>query len=319
MQENGNQFSDNGKQGSKALQWDDTRVFLAIARSGTLSAAAKILGLGLATVSRRIERLEMALGITLFTRDQGGYKLTDDGLLLVSQAETLEAAGNAFSTAAQGFSDQIVGHVRLATAQGLADGLIIPALPGLLQSHPNLSLEIVPDIKTVNLQRRDADLALRMVRPEKGNLHIRRLGVLGFGLYASADYLHRHPQAGCVTEHETGAFIRWSESQQQLPAAQWMEQNVRGQQSPLTTSTLSSQLSGARAGLGMAILPHFLALNAGLLCVRNNLDCDQPIWLVIHADLAHSRRVRLVADFLCELVEQQAEWLLVGEVTAVKG
>ena len=116
---------------NKKLCWDDTKVFLAIVREGTLSGAAKTLKLGIATTYRRLERMEEVLGYRLFIRDQQGYKLTDEGRILVSQAEILEQAGHAFDAMATGVNAGVSGHVRLATAQGLADHLIIPALPKL--------------------------------------------------------------------------------------------------------------------------------------------------------------------------------------------
>ncbi|MEC5318723.1 LysR family transcriptional regulator [Brenneria populi subsp. brevivirga] len=307
MDKYANQFSEIGNQAHRELHWDDARVFLAVARTGTLSGAAKTLGLGLATASRRLERLEAALGVSLFTRDQGGHRLTDDGTALVARAEALEQAGHAFGAAAQGRTDRVAGHVRLATAQMLADHFIVPALPGLLAPHPNLSVEVVTGVAAVNLHRRDADLAIRMIKPERGNLSIRRLGVMGFGLYAAPDYLRRREAA-----QEADAFIGWTETQQHLPAAQWLESALRGRPCRMLTSTISTQMAAARAGLGLAVLPHWLAREQGLVCVRDDIDCDRPIWLAIHADLAHSRRVRLVADFLSDLVLENAALLQYG-------
>ena len=155
------------------LLWDDARVFLAIARSGTLSGAAHALRMGVATVSRRLDRLEAALGLPLFSRHQQGYRLTDDGEALLERAEALEHAGLAFGEAGQG---QVAGTVRLATAENLANPLIIPSLPTLFAQHPELRVELVTGVQTVNLHRRDADLAVRMVKPDAGHLTLRRLG-----------------------------------------------------------------------------------------------------------------------------------------------
>ncbi|MDO6704625.1 LysR family transcriptional regulator [Photobacterium sp. 1_MG-2023] len=310
MAENRNQFSDNGKPaGSPHLNWDDTRIFLAVAREGTLSSASKVLKLGIATTSRRLERLESALGVRLFTRDQLGYKLTDEGAALMPQAEALELAGYALSDAARGPNDSVMGHVRLATAQGLADHLIIPALPRLIEAHPNLTLEIVTSVSTVNLHRRDADMALRMVRPERGHVSIRRLGELGFGLYASQSYLERRSDPERRSSLEQDDFIGWSETQQHLPAAQWLERTLRGKPCRITTTSMSAQLSAVQSGIGMAVLPHFIAQAKDLVCVQRDLGCDQPIWLAIHADLAHSRRIRAVADFLSQLLTEKRECL----------
>ena len=292
------------------MNWDDAKIFLAIAREGTLSAASKVLKLGIATTSRRLERLEGALGVRLFTRDQLGYKLTDEGSALISQAEALEQAGFAFSNAAHKKNKSVMGHVCLATAQGLADHLIIPALPSLTDVNPNLTLEIVTGVSTVNLHRRDADIALRMVRPESGNVRIRKLGTLGFGLYASESYLQHRPNPDRPNNLEYDNFIGWSEAQQHLNSAQWLERTLRGRSCRLTTTTMSAQFSAVQTGLGLAVLPHFIARKMGLICLLDDIGCDQPIWLAIHSDLAHSRRIRVVADFLTALVSNNQEKLM---------
>lgn len=295
--------------GAKSMNWDDSKVFLAIAREGTLSAASKALKLGIATTSRRLERLEAALGVRLFTRDQLGYKLTDEGHALIPQAEVLEQAGFAFGNAARKKSERVMGHVCLATAQGLADHLIIPALPSLTDTNPNLTIEIVTGVQTVNLHRRDADIALRMVRPERGNVRIRKLGTLGFGLYASEHYLQRRPNPERPSSLEQDDFIGWAETQQHLHSAQWLERTLRGRPCRLTTTTMSAQVSAAQAGIGIAVLPHFIAKKMGLICIQDDIGCDQSIWLVTHSDLAHSRRIRVVADFLTALVSENQERL----------
>ncbi|NOI76024.1 LysR family transcriptional regulator [Vibrio coralliilyticus] len=308
-----NQFSEFGNNKHSRLNWDDARVFLAIARAGTLSGASKTLRIGIATATRRLERLENALELRLFVRDQLGYKLTDEGLSLIPQAEALEQAGYAFGSAAQGTDDGVSGHVRLATAQGLADHLIIPALPNLLSKHDGLNVEVETSVSTVNLHRRDADMAIRMIRPERGNVTIRRLGDLGFGLYGSESYLNRRPRSKQTNPYVNDDFIGWTETQQHLPAAQWIQKTLRGRTCKLTTSSLSAQFSAVHAGLGLSILPHFIAKQQGLICIENEVGCNQPIWLAIHSDLAHSRRIRVVADFLSELIYENQESLEFGK------
>ena len=257
------------------MQWDDARVFLAIARTGTLSGAAAHLGTGLATVSRRIERLEHGLGVPLFSRHQNGYRLTDDGEALIGRAEALESAGNAFSVKADG-RVSVVGRVRLATAENLANPLIIPALPKLLDRHPGLEVEVITDVHTVNLHRRDADLAVRLVKPDRGNVTVRRLGTLGFGLYGSAGYIQsRHTDAD-MAGFDNDRLIGWAETQSHLPAAQWIERMMRGRPCALTTTSLSSQISASLAGLGLAVLPHFVARPAGLVCLADELGMRLP-------------------------------------------
>ena len=283
---------------SGRLRWDDARVFLAIARGGTLSAAAAQLGLGLATVSRQIERLEAALGLTLFSRHQSGYRLTDDGAALLDRAAAMEQAAEAF---AEGSAAQAVvaGRVRLATAETLASGLIIPALPALRRRYPELSLEIATDVQAVNLHRRDADLAIRMVKPERGNVTLRRLGRIGFGLYGAPAYLAARPFAG-VEGHDV---IGWCETRAHLPAAQWAERALRGRPLVLATTTLGAQRVAAKAGLGLAGRVSGKRYHSRMICVQPELGADQEIWLAVHADVARTPRVRAVADFLVALIQ----------------
>jgi DNA-binding transcriptional LysR family regulator len=296
-----NRLSENGKGPDASLRWDDARVFLAVARRGSLSGAATDLGVGLATITRRIERLEHALGVRLFSRHQNGYRLTDDGGALVARAEALEQAGHAFGAGIDGWS-QVAGRVRVATAENLASALIVPSLPALFSRHPGLAIEIVTDIHTVNLHRRDADLAVRMVKPESGNVTIRRLGVLGYGLYGSAGYVEARAQASDAAGFDGDQFIGWVDTFGHLPAAQWIERVLRGRPCALATTSLQAQIAAAQAGIGLAALPHFLARPAGLHCLQRELGIDQAIWLAVHSDLTQSRRVRVVADHLTELL-----------------
>ncbi|MBL8357668.1 MAG: LysR family transcriptional regulator [Delftia acidovorans] len=298
------------------MQWDDARIFLAIARAGSLSGASAALGLGVATVSRRLDRLESALAMPLFSRHHSGYRLTADGQALLAPAEALEQAAQALGDAAQ-TQAQVAGVVRLATAENLANPLIAPSLVHLFARHPGLRVQLVSGVQTLNLHRRDADLAVRMTQPEAGHLTIRRLGTLGFGLYGSAGHVQGRAGgngngsgsgSGSAGTHgsdpfEGDAFIGWDDSHAHLPAARWMARALHGRPCRLETNTLSAQLAAAQAGLGLAVLPHFLARQAGLVCVAQQLGADQPIWLAMHADLAHSRRVRAVADHLIELFE----------------
>lgn len=282
------------------MQWDDARIFLAIARAGSLSGASAALGLGVATVSRRLDRLESALAMPLFSRHQSGYRLTADGQALLAPAEALEQAAQALGDAAQSQA-QVAGVVRLATAENLANPLIAPSLAQLFTRHPGLRVQLVSGVQTLNLHRRDADLAVRMTQPEAGHLTIRRLGTLGFGLYGSQAHVQARPGGAGAAPCEADTFIGWDEDHAHLPAARWLARTLRGRPCRLQANTLSAQLAAAEAGLGLAVLPHFLARRAGLACVAPQLGADQPIWLAVHTDLAHSRRVRAVADHLIEL------------------
>lgn len=286
------------------MNWDDVRIFLAIVRAGTLSGAAEALQMGIATASRRLDRLEATLGISLFSRHQSGYRLTDDGATLLARAEALEQAGQAFSTAAQ-MQGKAAGLVRLATTENLANPLIVPSLTDLFRQHPDLRVEVLSGSQSVNLHRRDADMAVRMVKPEVGNLRIRRLGTVGFGLYGSADYIRTRSDSA---NFEQDSFIGWAETHHHLAVAKSLARLTRGRSCRIETNQLSSQLAAVSAGMGLAVLPHFLARQAGLRCLLTEAGIE-PIWLVMHNDLADSVRVRTVADHLVRLFEEKREFL----------
>lgn len=290
-----------------APNWDDTRIFLAIARTGAVSIAARELGLGVATVSRRIARLEAALDLPLFSRHQTGYRLTHEGEMLLPRALALEDTMRSLLVEAQDSTDA-VGQVRIATAENLANPIIIPALRGLLCRHPALSVDVITDVATVNLDRREADIAIRMVRPDRGNVTLKRVGTLGMGLYASAGYLEERPYRA-NGDMRSNRYIGWSEKQAHISAAQWVSHILQGEKAPITTTTLSAQLSAATSGLGLAVLPHFLALEAGLVVVKSELGINQPIWFAMHSDLTGSHRVRIVADHLLAVMEEHADRL----------
>ena len=303
MAEIGKEVSTIGKKVTDSFVWDDIRAFLAVARTGTLSGAARTVGLGLATVSRRIERLETAVSQPLFLRQQSGYRLTEDGRALVERAEEMEAAALSLTSGLRQGAE-ISGSVRLATAETLATNLILPELAGFRHKHPLLTLEIVTDIATVNLHRREADIALRMVKPERGNVMLQRLGTLGFGLYGAPEYVSARGNAPDSGTFDDDTFISWSDTYANLPAAQWVERMTRGRGVAITTTSVATQLGACASGLGLAVLPHFLARPSGLICLNPDLGIDQPIWLVTQSDLAQSRRIHVVADFLRGLIRQ---------------
>jgi len=293
------------------VDWNDLKYFLEVARGGSLTRAADVLRVSQSTVGRRIAELESRLATRLFARHQTGYFLTDEGRELLGRAEAAEDNMLAFERGASGLAPAVSGIVRLATTENLATDLVIPALPRFVARHPQLRLEIVTTTATVELGRRDADLALRVVRPSQGNLKMRRLGEMTHGVYGHRDYLARHP-ARDGDPLAGRAVVTWDEAHAHLPAARWIAQRAPDAHIVLTASTLRAQIAAVRAGLGLAVLPDFLATDPDFVRVLAPDEVfSDGVWLVMHADLAASNRVRAVADFLAETVAQ-AEAALAG-------
>lgn len=153
-------------------------------------------------------------------------------------------------------------------------------LKGLTDHYPELRVEVLSGVQPVNLHRRDADLAIRMVKPEAGHLTLKRLGTVGFGVYGAADCL---VGADGLSLSEAD-FVGWPETHQHLPAAQWITRTLRGRPCKVEANTLVAQVSAISAGLGLGVLPHFMARASGLQCLQPEIGADQTLWLVMHSD-----------------------------------
>lgn len=285
------------------MDWNDLRFFLAVGRTNSLTKTAATLKVSQSTVSRRIGALESSLRTSLFLHHQTGYFLTDAGQALLSYAEEVESRVGALEHAFAGRDGDAAGTVRLATAETLANHLIIPALPQLQADYPAIRLELITGVNTVSVVRNDADIALRLVRPEQNTLKIRKAGVMASAVYAAESYLRAHP-APPDAPLRGRRFITWDSSFSHLPAARWFDEQVADKTSMLATTSLVTQLSAVHAGLGLAVLPCFIAAQQpGLVEVLPpGQVLSEDLWLVTHADLIASARIKAVAEFLMTLL-----------------
>lgn len=290
------------------LQWDDVRYFLVLARVGSLSGAARQLGVEHSTVARRVESLEQALGLRLFDRLPKGWSLTAEGETLATQAHRLEDEAQAFARTALGVSS-LQGTVRISAPPVLASHFLVPRLAALRAQWQNIELQVVGESRDANLTRGEADLAIRMSRPDAPGLAARALGDMRYGLYAAPSYTERPA--------EQWEFLGYDDSLSQVPQQRWLDLVAAGRRYVLRSNDLATLLHAARMGLGVAALPHFLGLADAALSPVPSLHCPtvRPLWLVMHPDVRRSPRVRLVADLLADLV-QQAQPLLLGEPVA---
>lgn len=287
------------------MDWNDLKTFLVLARRGALTGAGAALGVSASTVSRRVADLEAALGSSLFVRHPTGYLLTDEGQALLGRLDPVEVALASIEAGTRDRAAAPQGVVRLAAAPIHVDPLLVPGLPEFRRRFPGIRLEIASEVRTIGLSRREADLALRLSRPEQGNLVIKRLARQAHGLYAARTYLEAWPLAGDPPSLDGHAVVGWTEEYGHLPAAQWLARLAEGAVPALLTTSLATQLAAVRAGLGLAVLPCFCADAAGDL-VRVIGPAALPsldLWLVIHGDAARSARVRAVADFIAETIE----------------
>ncbi len=292
------------------MDWDDLRYFLKVAETGGLSPAARFLRVNTATVGRHIETLEVGLGQKLFERTPQGYCLTDAGERLFEWSRKVEVEFTNIQAAFSADPEHATGTVSIATTDWVANGFLVPTLPAFRQRHPGIDLAIAGGLDPVNLSRREADVALRLFRPEQGNLIARRVGEIGHGFYASPAYLERYGVPDLARGCEGHALIDWPPELETTTPVAWARRHAAKARAPVRGNA-SIRLSAARAGLGLSVLAHIgVPPDSGL--TRLDVEPAPPslgLWLVAHADLIHLPRIRAVTDHIAAAAKQQAAFL----------
>lgn len=285
-----------------ALDWQNLRFFLELARTGSLSRAARRLGVDRNTVARRVGALEEGLGLVLFERGPQGWSRTSAGQELAELARRVEEDVLALARHADARDPALGGTVRLTTAAHLAATLLVPAVPALRERHPGLVLEIAADQRTFDLTRREADLALRMGRPRDAGLVMRKLSEVAYGLYASAalSATRRGP-----VDFATDAFIGFDDSLSGVPQERWLSKVGPERRVVFRSNSTFSLAAAARLGLGVAVLPRFIAdPDPDLVRLEGPEPVNHELWLLVHGDLRRSPRVRAVIEWVDQVVER---------------
>ncbi|HVY49000.1 MAG TPA: LysR family transcriptional regulator [Minicystis sp.] len=281
--------------------WDDLRHFAAFVEARSLSAAAARLGVDHATVSRRLAALEASLGLKLVDRRARIPALTAEGERIAALVRGMEEHAFGIARAARGLRPKLDGEVSVSAPPTIANTLIAPRLSELRARHPGIVLRLVGEKRLASLARREADVALRLVRPAEAGLVARKIGSFEFALYGAASYLAaRRPKA-----YE---FIAFDEASRGLPQQRWLVAVAGERPIVLRTNELESQLAAARAGVGIAALPEYLAARHPELR-RVDLRArpiSRTVWLVVHGDLRAAPTVRAVMDFLVEATAEIA-------------
>jgi len=295
-------------------QWDDVRFFLAVARAGSLSGAARTLGVGHVTVGRRISLFEKRLGVTLLHRTPDGFAVTAAGDAVLRQCIAMENAALDLERVAAGRDSLAAGSVRLTATEALARQIIAPAIAELRKSHPDLRIDLAVGVRSLDIARREADLAVRVGRPSGSGLVCRKLGDVGYSLYASRSYLatYRLPQRGkgLADQHLitfTGA-----------PAATspfFMNERLEGARIALRCDNPLIQLQAAANGIGIAELACFLGDECADL-VRiwpDEVPALRAVWLVTHEDSRRSARIRVASSAIGDVFRRQRKILRNGD------
>jgi DNA-binding transcriptional LysR family regulator len=271
----------------QGMEWSDLRHVLAAARAGTLAAAARRLGVNQTTVSRRIAAAETALGVRLFDRVDGMLRPTCEGEAAIARAAQIEREVEALGRGIGGADAEPAGVVRLTTVPILANRLLVPALPDLFAEHPLLQIELIAESRNLHLTRREADIALRLARPEAGTALARRIGQLDYAVYA--------PVRGAAADLP---WITYEDGLGHLPQARWIAAQAPAS-APLRVNDAEAILHAVRAGLGKSLLPCFVAEGAkDLARIGARVVLSREVWLVVHRDLRAQGRIAAVIGWL---------------------
>ena len=292
----------------KKLDWDDLRFFLAVAAAGSLSAAARELGVNTTTVLRRIASLEEALQARLFERLRSGYALTQEGTRLMETLEPVDQRLTSLSRDFQAGATSLKGTVRLGASDIIASSFVAPALGRFRAEKPDIALDVVTDpsltgpgaAPRVLNALRDVDLALRLARPTQGDMLVRKLGDVAYGLYATPSYIERFgkvPISGDLSGHQ---IVGFSPDDRPLGPVWWLSRAERNARVIMRSSNAAVRLGTVMADEALAALPCFEADRlSGLERIAGpDLVGGLELWLLTRSDLAQLGHVRAVMDFL---------------------
>lgn len=285
------------------MNWEDGRLFLAVARAGQMLGAARTLGLNQATLSRRMTQLERDLGARLLIRRTTGCELTEAGRNLAASLERVEDEVLASQARLRGSEASLSGSVRIGAPDGFGVSFLAPRLAQLSARHPGLRLQLVPVPRTFSLSQREADIAVIVGRPEQGRLVARKLSDYSLSLYGSQTYLAAHPVPAAVADLAGHQLIGYVEDLIYAPSLDYTAEVWRSWRSNLEIASATGQLEAARAGAGIAILHDYLAAgHPDLQLVLPGARLERAYWTVYHESMRDNARVRAVADFLFEAV-----------------
>ncbi|MAQ86265.1 MAG: LysR family transcriptional regulator [Maritimibacter sp.] len=291
---------------SVKFDWNRARAFLVTAEEGSLSAAARALGMAQPTLGRQVSALEAELGLALFERAAHGLVLTPSGLELLDHVRAMGEAAGRMSLAAGGRSQEIEGTICISASELYAAHLLPPIVAQLRQQAPGIEVEIVASNAAADLRRREADIALRNFRPEQPDLVARRLRDDHAWLYATPEYLKRIGNPTRPEHLSKAEFVGFDTGPALLRALNALGLDLSPANIAVTCASQLVQWHLVRAGTGIGLFPETLgATDPGICRVPVDLPpLDVPLWLTAHRELNTSRRVRLVFDLIANALSR---------------
>lgn len=280
--------------------WDDLQFFLAVARTGHLSAAARQLRTSHATVSRRIDRLEFTLKVKLFERNARGYILTQVGQRFVETAERIEGETERLQADIASGATSQRGVVRLSAPEGFSNFFFAEHLPAFVRQYPAISLELVTIQQIMSLSRKEADIAITLDPPKAGPYFAEKILDYSLHVYGALPYLAMSPPISTRDDLLAHPFIGYIEDMIFAPGLDYLGDVHRGIKAAFQSSSIFAQLTATRNGLGLCVLPHFIAARYPELeiVLPETVELRRSYWLLCHRDMRDVPRIRSVIGYI---------------------
>lgn len=289
------------------MNWDDAKIFLAVAREGQMLGAARRLGTSQARLSRRVAALEEAVGARLLDRTTKGSDLTEDGQIFFEAVERIEAEMLGGLAQLQGRRSEVHGTIRIGAPDGFGSAFLAPRLHKLALEYPDLHVQLVPMPRSFSLSHREADLAVMVGRPDRGRLRARRLTDYTLGCYAARNYLAARGRPNCVEDLRRHDLVGYVEDL--IPSADfaYATEISRDWSARIEVSTAIGQLAAVRAGAGIGVLHDFMAAGEpDLVPLLSGHVVTRAYWMVWHENMRVAGRVLAAADFINDEVKAAA-------------
>lgn len=291
------------------MNWDDLRFLLAVAEKGTLSGAARLLGVNHATVHRRVGEFEKSLGIRIFDRHANGYKIAAEARHILDSLRSVERSVQGLERSVTGLAADIEGTVRLTSTDSLCEAVLIDHIRDLMALHPGVQIDLQADNNHVNMAQLDADFT---VRPTKGLPHDlmgEKAGELVFRVYASPTYLAGNESAKAADHRWLGVTDALARS----PVGQWLEE-MAGEAAVFRSNSFLTLRDAGEAGMGLAMLPVYLGDRSERLIRAESFpgSLRTNLWVATHPDRGRSRRIRFLMSYFTDALKRDRP-LLTGE------
>ena len=295
-----------------AAKWDDLKMFLEVARQGSVHAAAKRLRLDHSTVCRRIGRLESLLAVKLFDRSRKGIAVRREAQGLLKHIEQMDRhAGSLEDAFVRGKSSE-TQVVRIATMEGIASGYLARRLPALRQFGPGVKIELVSIPQAVDLNRKEADVFLSFFNPDARGLKSALFGTFSLFLYCSKEYLRRHGTPRTRGDLDAHVFVGYIDDLLAINAVRWLDEVVTAPAMSFHSNSVFAQCNAAVSGLGIALLPTFVGEGVPGLqrILPDKVSVQRDVWVSVRTEQSHLSRIKAATQFLKQILARDAEFLL---------